>query len=716
MEDKSRTAPMSTAMDDEIDLGELLGVLLNEKWRIVSVTAIAAIVGVVYALFSTPIYEADALLQVEDSSSSTPFDEIAAFMGDEAASETEIEVIRSRAVVGRVVDRLGLTTQVSPVLPVWDRTHVSMQPELSVSRFTVPQGLIGATFEVVVDSDSEYKLFLDGDVLGAGLVGQALELPEWGVGLFVTSVQRTKPGMTFELSKKGRPQVIRALQSELSVSEKGKKTGVIRVSLQGADNQRLKDILNTLANVYVQQNVERRSEEAEKSLEFLDEQLPSLRREVDAAELALNNYLSENKLVDLTAESQSVLGQLVAIEQGLSELNLKRAELEQEFNAQHPALVALSAQEKQLQAQRQEAETQIAALPDTQQEALRLKRDVEVNNVLYTFLLNKAQELRVIKAGTVGNVRVLDQAFLPYQAVKPKKALIVALAIVLGGMLGVMWVFVRRVLSQGVKSPDEIEQKLGLSVYTTIPESEAELELFKVSKKFKGKRKLLAATEPKDQAVEALRSLRTSLHFAMMGAENNRVVISGPSPGIGKSFISANLGYLLAEVDKKVVLVDADMRKGHCHEYFSAQRAQGLSEYVSGDIDDVPSLLKAHPQNAGFSLVSTGSIPPNPSELLLNERFLLLLNQLSEQFDVVIIDTPPIMAVADAAVVLPHSSAAFVVARAGMNPVGEIDAAVKRLTQDGGKVSGVLLNGLQRSTSGYGYKYGNYKYYQYDYK
>ena len=716
MEDKSRTAPISAVMDDEIDLGELLGVLLNEKWRIALVTAVAAAVGILYALFSTPIYEADALVQVEDSSGSTPFDEIAAFMGDEAASETEIEVIRSRAVVGKVVDRLGLTTETSPVLPLWDRTHVSIQPKLLVSRFNVPPYLVGETFEVKVGLDNQYQLLLEGEELAEGVIGEALELPNLEIGLFIAGASRVELGATFELSQRGRTQVIKDLQSALSVSEKGKKTGIIRVSLQGADNQRLKEVLNTLANVYVQQNVERRSEEAEKSLEFLDEQLPSLRREVDAAELALNNYLSENKLVDLTAESQSVLSQLVTIEQGLSELNLKRAELEQEFNEQHPALVALTEQEKQLVRQRKEAEGQIAALPDTQQEALRLQRDVEVNNVLYTFLLNKAQELRVIKAGTVGNVRVLDEAFLPYQAVKPKKALIVALATVLGGMLGVVWVFVRRMLNQGVKSPDEIEQKLGVSVYTTIPESENEQQLFKISKKLRGRRKLLAASEPKDLAVEALRSLRTSLHFAMMGAENNRVVISGPSPGIGKSFISTNLGFLLAETGKKVVLVDADMRKGHCHEYFEAPRENGLSEYVSGEIAELGALLKAHPANADFDLISTGQIPPNPSELLLNQRFLLMLEALSERYDVVIIDTPPIMAVADAGIVLPHAAAAFVVARVGMNPVGEIDAAIKRLTQDGGKVSGVLLNGMVRTTSGYGYKYGSYKYYQYDYK
>ncbi len=715
MEDKSISPLSSPTIDDEIDLGEMLAVLLEGKWRILTATFVVALLGVFYALFATPIYEADALLQVEASSSSTPFDEIAGFMGDEAASETEIEVIRSRAVIGRAIDQLNLTVSATPKLPIWDRTHVSAKPWLQVGRFDVPPTLIGREFEVSVLPDERYSLFLDGKLLADGAVGEPLSVAEYDLGLFISEVARAPVGTTFELSKLSRQQAVRGLQQKLGVSEKGRKTGVIRVSLQGADNQQLKDFLNTLANVYVAQNVERRSEEAEKSLEFLDEQLPNLRREVDAAELALNNYLSDNKLVDLTAESQSVLGQLVSIEQSLSELNLKRAELEQAFNSQHPALVALSAQEKQLQKQRTEMEGQIAALPDTQQEALRLKRDVEVNNVLYTFLLNKAQELRVIKAGTVGNVRILDEAFLPYQPVKPQKTLIVAMAMVLGFLLGVLWVIVLKFLNQGVKSPDEVEQKLGLSVYATIPESQNEQQLFKTSRKHQGGRKLLAANEPKDLAVEALRGLRTSLHFAMMGAENNRVVISGPSPGTGKSFISSNLGFLLAEIGKQVVLVDADMRKGHCHAYFDAAREHGLSEYVSGATDDLEAILKPHPANANFQLISTGQLPPNPSELLLNTRFLEVLDKLSGQFDVVIIDTPPIMAVADAGIVLPHAAAAFVVARAGTNPVGEIEAAVKRLTQDGGKVSGVLLNGMQRSGAAGG-KYGGYQYYQYDYR
>lgn len=712
MDDKLKANSQSAFMDDEIDLGELIGVLVEGKWRIVCATAIAAVFGVCYALFATPIYEADVLLQVEDTAGSSPFDEIASFMGDEAASETEIEVIRSRSVVGRVVDKLNMQVVVQPSLSILDRTPIALQPRIAVERFDIPDSMLGEDFVIKILPEDRYQLATTFGSSGMGAIGEAMALEELGIGLFVSAVSNAPVGTEFELTKIPRPVAIKNLQTDLSVSEKGKKTGVIRVSVQGANNQALKDQLNVLGNIYVQQNVERRSEEAEKSLQFLDEQLPALRREVDAAELALNNYLSENKLVDLTAESQSVLGQLVAIEQGLSELNLKRAELEQEFNDQHPALVALSEQERQLREQRKGMEVQIADLPDTQQAALRLKRDVEVNNVLYTFLLNKAQELRVIKAGTTGNVRVLDEAFLPYQPVKPKKALILAMSLILGGMIGVAWVFIRRMLNRGVRSPDEIEQKLGLSVYATVPLSKTELDLFESRKRKKGNRELLAMTDPKDLAIEALRSLRTSLHFALMQADNNRVVITGPSPGIGKSFISTNLGYLLAEVGKRVVVVDADMRKGHCHELFGAGRDMGLSEYVSQPETTLTSVLKQHPSNENFYLISTGEIPPNPSELLLNPRFRQLLDDLSEQFDMVIIDTPPIMAVADAGIVLPHAAAAFVVARVGMNPVAEIEASVKRLTQDGGKISGVLLNGMVRSAS----SYGGYKYYQYDYK
>lgn len=712
MDDKLKANSQSAFMDDEIDLGELIGVLVEGKWRIVCATAIAAVFGVCYALFATPIYEADVLLQVEDTAGSSPFDEIASFMGDEAASETEIEVIRSRSVVGRVVDKLNMQVVVQPSLSILDRTPIALQPRIAVERFDIPDSMLGEDFVIKILPEDRYQLATTFGSSGMGAIGEAMALEELGIGLFVSAVSNAPVGTEFELTKIPRPVAIKNLQTDLSVSEKGKKTGVIRVSVQGANNQALKDQLNVLGNIYVQQNVERRSEEAEKSLQFLDEQLPALRREVDAAELALNNYLSENKLVDLTAESQSVLGQLVAIEQGLSELNLKRAELEQEFNDQHPALVALSEQERQLREQRKGMEVQIADLPDTQQAALRLKRDVEVNNVLYTFLLNKAQELRVIKAGTTGNVRVLDEAFLPYQPVKPKKALILAMSLILGGMIGVAWVFVRRMLNRGVRSPDEIEQKLGLSVYATVPLSKTEMDLFESRKRKKGNRELLAMTEPKDLAIEALRSLRTSLHFALMQADNNRVVITGPSPGIGKSFISTNLGYLLADIGKRVVVVDADMRKGHCHELFGAGRDMGLSEYVSQPETTLTSVLKQHPSNENFYLISTGEIPPNPSELLLNPRFRQLLDDLSEQFDMVIIDTPPIMAVADAGIVLPHAAAAFVVARVGMNPVAEIEASVKRLTQDGGKISGVLLNGMVRSAS----SYGGYKYYQYDYK
>lgn len=713
MESDSTSPKNIETTTDEIDLGELLGVVLDGKWKVLFVSLLFLSVGAAYAWFSAPVYEADTLLQVETSANNTPFDDIASFIGEEVASETEIEVIRSRTLVGAVVDKLNLQLKSIVELPIWDRTAVRERPSLEIERFEIPEAYLNQEFRIELLANSEYILSFKDDVLSEGIIGKALYVSEPPMGLFISSATGM-PGTKFKLNKVSRAEAIKQLQNDLVVSEKGKKTGVIRVALQGEDNQLLQEILNTLANLYVQRNVEQKSEQAQKSLEFLDKQLPALRRKVDAAEIELSSYLSENQLVDLTAESQSVLTQLVTLEEQISALNLKRAELEQEFNSLHPALVSLREQERQLAEQRDNLENEIKKLPDAQQTALRLKRDVEVSNVLYTFLLNKAQELRVVKAGTVGNVRVLDHAFLPYAPVKPKKSLILVLSLGLGLMTSIALVLLKRAMNPSIRSSEEVEQTLGIPVYATIPTSDAETKFSANRKRKDGSRKLLAANEPKDQAVEAMRSLRTSLHFSLMQADNNRVAVSGPSPGIGKSFVSANLGFLLAEIDKSVVLIDADLRKGHCHEYFSVERDNGVTEYVSGETDDIGSLLKPHPKGSNLSLVSTGKVPPNPSELLLSPRFLKLLDQLSDRFDLVIVDTPPILAVADAGIILPHMGASFVVARAQKNSIAELKQSVKRLSQDGAKISGIIVNGMDRKAASY--KYGAYKYYNYNYE
>jgi tyrosine-protein kinase Etk/Wzc len=501
---------------------------------------------------------------------------------------------------------------------------------------------------------------------------------------------------------------IQSLQGRLSVAERGEWSGILSVSVQGTDPVSVEKQVNEIANVYVRQNVERRSEEAAKTLRFLDEQLPLVRQDMEAAELALNSYRLEKGSIDLPSETQTILQTIVSIEAQLNKISQEREKVRLAFTELHPTVVALDRQGEGLKNELAELNSQVRDLPSTQQELLSLIRDVEVNAELYTSLLSTSQELRVVKAGTVGNVRVIDYAVTPTTPVKPNRSRIMLLSLLIGGFVGVATAFAKKALRSGVEDPDVIERHVSIPVYATISHSRRQERLFRNLKAEKAERAILAVDKPDDSAIESLRNLRTALHFGMLNVKNNCIMIAGPSPGVGKSFVSVNLGVVLASNEKKVLLIDGDLRRGHLNEYLGIERENGLSEFISGKI---PADEALHQTTVpGLTLVPTGALPPNPAELLLHHRFSDLLVALMPRYDHVIIDSPPILAVTDAAIIGQMVGGTLMVLKAGAHPMGEIELAVKRLKQSDVNLRGILFNDLKASSSRYGAGKYNYQY------
>jgi tyrosine-protein kinase Etk/Wzc len=355
-------------------------------------------------------------------------------------------------------------------------------------------------------------------------------------------------------------------------------------------------------------------------------------------------------------------------------------------------------------------EKQVGSLPDTQQELLRLTRDVQVSNGTYTGLLDQAQQLEIARAGTVGNVRVVDTAAVDItHPVKPKKAVIVLGGTFLGGFLAIAFIFLRQMLNRGVEDPADIEQ-LGLPVYASIPQSDKErdISLRGVHQHGDGRQHLLAVTDPADLATEALRSLRTSLHFARLEAKNNLLMISGSSPEAGKTFVSANLAAVIAQAGQKVLLIDADMRKGGQHKVLGGRAENGLSELIAGQIE-LATAIRPVTGLDNLHFIARGKVPPNPSELLMHSGFTALLKKLMPLYDLIIVDTPPILAVTDAAVIGHHAGTSLLVVRFGLNQAREIALAKQRFEQNGVEIKGAIFNAVEKRSAGY-YSYGYYEY------
>lgn len=703
--------------EDEIDLGRLIGELIDHRKLIISITAFFTLVALFYAIFSTPIYQADALIQVEQKQGNAILNNLSQMLPDsQPQSAPEISLIQSRMILGKTVDDLNLQVTVSQnYFPVFGRGISRLLGDkpasISVSHVYIPDSGGDVPKIVVTIKDSKNYVISYGDFNISGKVGELID--DKGISLKIDSID-AKPGTEFTVSYVSRLTAITELQDLLSVTDQGKDTGMLTLSLTGDNPILIKNIVDSVSNNYLVQNIDRQAAQDAKSLDFLNKQLPQVRGDLDIAEDKLNQFRRKNDSVDLSLEAKSVLDQIVNVDNQLNELTFRESEISQLYTKEHPTYKALMEKRKTLQDERTKLNKRVSAMPETQQVILSLSRDVESGQAVYMQLLNRQQELNIAKSSAIGNVRIIDGAVTQPKAVKPKKTLIVLIGIVLGGIFSVGLVLLRVFLRRGIESPEQLEE-LGINVYASIPVAESiSTNNTLKRKKWRGKsaetiKGLLAIENPADLAIEAIRGLRTSLHFAMMESRNNILMISGASPNAGKTFVSTNLSSVIAQTGKKVLLIDTDMRKGYVHKLFSTDNNNGLSDLLSGKVE-LHKTIKTVP-SAGFDFISRGMAPPNPAELLMHKRFEDLLTWASENYDIVILDTPPILAVTDAAVIGHYVGTTLLVARFELNTAKEMEVSIKRFERSGIIIKGCILNGIvKKASSYYGYGYNHYGY------
>ena len=704
--------------NDEMTLKDLLLLLWGSRWLLLALTILGGVGGGLYAFSSQPEYKVDALIQLETKDNKNPMNMLGAMsemFQTTNPAETEIEIIRSRLVLGRAVEQLKLNLQAAPL--TWGRLarlRGVPRPEVEIDRLDLRANRWGRPFELEFLAKGEYLLrepktkreILRGRV---GVGNDSTANPD-RVGLFIRSAQ-VQAGDRFLVSRISSLNAIEALRARLGVSEIGKKTGIIGLSYAGNDAERIATVLNTIANCYVRQDVEQKSAEAEKTLQFLQEQLPEIKRNLEESEQRLNSYRSLTGSVDLTAEAKLALEQQVEVQQKLFEAQQKKKELQQLFKADHPNIRTLDSVIASLSAKMGGQERQVKALPMQQQEVVRLMRDVQVNTELYTGLLNSSQQLKVVKAGEIGNVRVVDYAVPDFEPTKPKKKNIILVGLLVGFGLAAGISLLRRLMSSGVEDPAVIEKALGLPVYASVPHSVLQEGLLKKMRRKEKGTHLLAFQQPDDLAVESFRSLRTTLHFSMLDAPNRILLLVGPSPSIGKSFVSTNFAATLAMAGSRVLLIDADLRRGHIHQYLGRERGQGLSDLLSGNAVTEQALIAT--EVPGLTFLSTGTVPPNPSELLMHENFSRLLEELKPRYDYIVIDSAPVLAVTDAVILGKMAGTTLMVLKHGKHPLAEIEACQKRLVQADVTLKGVLFNDVQ-GTGLAAYRYGASAY-QYSY-
>ncbi len=720
-------------IDDAFTWKDAVAAVYEGAWLIAGAAALALAAALVYVAVGTRVYSSDVVVQVQERPErERPSDvqEFTEMFALKTGADTEIEILRSRSLLGPVVEQLGLAVEVRPrtfpLIGLWSRSAAEGEAPraapLGLARFAwggeririsgvqVDQRELGRELRLRALADGKYELRDDdGRLLLQGAVGRA---EQSGPTALQVAELRARPGTEFVVVKRSVDEVVKDLQKRLSIGETGKKTGLIRVALEGESPERLATVLNAIGDAYANQNVDRKAAEAGKTLSLVSAQIPEQKAILEAAERALNEYQSSHGSVNVSLETSTLIDRASQLERQLSDLRLQRAELHQRFTDGHESLIAVARKAESLRAERAAIEGRIKKLPQTELDSARLTRDVRVANELYVNLLNKAQELRIVKSGTIGNVRVLDHAPVPRKPVRPYPLRDLPLALAAGLALGLIGAFARKFLFEGIEDPQQMEVVTGADILGTIPHSRAQERLSRGSAwraSRGGRPKILAELQPADIAVEGFRGLWTNVQAGLAESGSKVIALVGPSPRIGKSFVTLNLARVIAGPGTRVLLIDGDLRKGALHRAFGVTgRAPGLSEVLSSSTrfeDAVRRSVADH-----LDLLPTGAFPAQPAELLRGARLRELIESVSGQYDVVIVDTPPSLAVTDASLVSRLAGTTLMVLRAREHSARELQNAMKSLAQAGVKPSGIVINDFVSVVGKYGYGYYRYGY------
>lgn len=701
---------------EDIDLARIVGEFIDHRKLILSVTSICTMLAIVYALFATPIYQANSLLQIEQKQGNALRDSLSQVLPNtQPQSAPEIALLQSRMIVGKTVDDLNLQAEIEQqYFPIfgkgWARLMGNKPGKIAISHIYLTKKNNNEAPEIEIKIIDNKNYLISGDDFQ--IKAKAGELIDSnGVTLLIDSID-AEPDTKFQITYLSKLKAINNLLKNFSVADQGRDTGILNLTLTGDDPENIAKILDSISNNYLTQNIERQAAQDAKSLEFLNVQLPKVRSDLDLAENKLNEYRRTKDTVDLSMEAKSVLDQIVNVDSQLNELTFREAEISQLYTKAHPTYKALIEKRETLTQEKNRLNKRVSSMPTTQQEVLRLSRDVESGRAVYMMLLNRQQELKIAKSSAIGNVRIIDHAVTDPKPVRPGSILVVVIGFVIGLVFSSAIVILRIFLRRGIESPEQLEE-LGINVYASIPISEwmakANINENKNKNKNNQKYSFLALDNPADLAIEAIRSLRTSLHFAMLEARNNILMISGASPSAGKSFVSSNLSAVVVQGGKRVLFIDCDMRKGYLHKVFNVSNDIGMSDILSGK-NQFSSAVK-HLEPEGFHFIPRGQVPPNPAELLMSKRCGEFLDWASKEYDLIVIDTPPILAVTDAAILGRYVGTTLIVARFEANTAKEIDVSIKKFEQSGVQVKGCILNGVVKKASNYyGYGYSSYGY------
>lgn len=721
-------------IDDGGGVISLIDHLLQHGTLVLIVWLGAIALGLAYLLAVPPVWQADALVQV-DGRSARPLagTTVAQHSADAEMPagflQGELEILRSREIVSRAIAATSADLEIAvdnrmplfgalyarsigrdaeaPLPPPLNLPLLSRWAwggeQLRIASIRVPGEAYGQPLLLERTTDGWLLRDEEEQPLAHGRTGTPVPFSIDGrpASIEVSALQAL-PGTRFRVVPNDPAAVYDNVLRSLTVSEAGRQSGVIRISFMHTRPAFAAAFLDAVTSAYLEHHIKVRTGETSRALAFLDSQLPVVKRELDRAEEALDAYRTGNSTLDIGQENENALRRLADLERERVGIDMKRQQLAERYTANYPDAIALQKQLVAVASETQRLRNEMRRAPRQEKDVTRLQRDVQVNTTLYTALMNNAQELRMAQAGMQGNARLVDPAAVLSEPVRPKPATVLSISAALGAMAAIFAVLMARALRPTLRTADELEHNTGRPTLATIPESARQRSLMRGPRLWRSRlvQRLLAARAPEDPAVESLRALRNSVALRMPLAQTpaeggQAVLITSPTTAAGKSFVAANLGVLMAASGRRVLLVDLDLRVPRQHVYYGLARDRiGVADVLAGRATLAEAIVRD--VLPGLDLLPAGHCQDNPGELLLQPAFEALMAELRRGHDHVLIDSAPVLPVGDTLSIGRHADAIYLIVRSESNTQREVRDAVRRLEIAGGDVDGLVLNGVKR--------------------
>jgi len=729
--------------------------MLDHAGWILTAGLAGAVVAWLCAVSQPPVYSASALVQVLQPREPAGAARNAVPGMSAPAVPLDAGMLRSRTVVAPVVERLHLDITAQPlrapliggivaffatpgrVVAPWPASlgYAWSGEQITVDKLAVPDRLLNVPLTLEVLPDNGYRLYDRDTELLTGTVGQLADAN--GVTVRVTGLE-ARPGTRFVLTRRDLVQTVDDVSNSLRIDMQPGDASTVSISWRTSDRTAAAALVNGITESFIGSQASQRRDDTAMTLAFLTNEIPRVKAELERAEAALTRYRSKSGTMAPTQDAQSYLTGSIDYQRQIAQLKLERTKTLQRFTEEANEVKTIDNQIQQLTRERKDMESRYQNLSSTERESVGLTRDVKVAEDMYMTLRQKAEQLSLVQLDRSGLVRVLDSALVPMRPVGLGPWPATTAGALMGLCLAMACVTVRQRIRPTLDSANDAELRLGLPMLGDVVFSQEQMELERLvdarahaayahvqvagllaqqpgqalvpqdelaehrEDDVDGAERLLrlglhdqfllARNAPHSMAVEGLRSVRAALHFMLRDSPQRVLAITSPTAGAGKTFASVNLAVLFAEAGQRVLLIDADLRRGKVASWFDLPTDVGLADLLAGHVA-LPEAVQRTVVN-GLSVLPAGIPPANPSELLMHPAFAECVRACAERFDLVLIDTPPVLAVADATLVANIVGTTLMVLRAGSTLPDQVDESLKRLARAHANLSGGILNGV----------------------